>query len=101
MATPIKIYKVEQDNGDGRIQTSLSFSPADFRRIRDRNTGMVLADVMDGGCIGAILAPEGSEVEEVTVGGEAVFTPGSFFGISAGEAWDLAKRGQMGFRFPG
>lgn len=102
MATPIKIYKDEQHNCYGRIgaSLSLSYSPIEIVKIRNPGTEMEIMDLVEGGYFGTILAPEGSVVDEVAGDGRALFTPGSFFGISADEAWDLAKREQIGFRFP-
>lgn len=100
MGELIRIYEVETDDNTGRIRTTLAFQPAEFRRVPDPTTGLATADVMDGGCRGAIVAPGGSRVAEADCEELALYLPGDPVGLSAADVWSLARREQMGFRFP-
>lgn len=100
MAELIKIYRVEQDNFTGKLARSMAFAPAEFHRLMEGSTGLVAADVMDGGCAGAILAPEGSTFGETASGEAVLVVPGHSTGFSADDAWKAATLREQGFRFP-
>ena len=84
------IYIIEHDNGDGRLVKSLSFvQPATIERVLDENTGLVLADIMDGGLKGTITAPIGTRTY-VTDIGETMLLVG-LTPLTAKEAYDCAR----------
>lgn len=89
--TTFPIYRIEQDNGDGRIRSRMSFSPLGtaIKRIHHEGTTLVEADVMDGGPAGTITAPDVCSLVETNSGDIALqFREG--FAISADEAYQAA-----------
>jgi hypothetical protein len=95
-----RIYKVETDDFTGRLQTRLSFEQHPATCTHNHNDrGFVVSDILDGGCIGAILAPVGSQLVELETGDTAIELPDGTI-LGAGDAWRAAREGEFGLQFP-
>jgi hypothetical protein len=87
-----EVYRIETDDFSGRLGVKLSFRPhtAEITRSRDSLTGLIVADVMDGGLVGALTAPAGAKLVELGDGTRAIrIAEGTVLG--AGEAVRAAK----------
>ena len=93
----VAVWTIERDNGDGRLAYRKSFAPLgeSVRHLLDRNTGMVTADDLDGGRVGTIVVPEGTQFGE-TARGDAVIVLPTGQSLGADEAWALARDGRFG-----
>jgi hypothetical protein len=94
------VYRIERDDFDGRLKITLSFGrhPGSITRQRDGLTGLITADVMDGGPAGTLTAPAGTRLIELEDGTTAIRLPeGTILG--AREAVQAAKTANRAHSF--